>query len=527
MLRLPLSTGGDTPEKRSTISMDPSPSGSPSAFNGGKRKMVASIRGDPPTSQSRQSSTSSAAGPSCQSVGGGGSLHSMSTAPLDNTRLLPQMPPSALRNGSINSINGAGAVYAAQPQHVNDLRNKRLASTRRIYGGQAEAAGPGQAPPGSRDRQGGMNISWMPFVEGSANANSKNSTTSQGPKSSKRSRRSRSGRYSNLTLVAALGFVCILGAVYHHPVMRKSFKGASVTRVLKLASSSSSEGDKKAPLPTAVEPVDGRDFLDDFHSRRRRAADLADGTVFTEPAHTRMCRAIIDRLDQLDAGVSTFERAVFTESEYVCRDPDTPYSALMNMFAAELLHEANNALGLSVDYTHRCARWERYCSGNMTTVQMHLPDPLTATAGGGYDASCLDADSLRAICADSMASDDPGNPDNILFPNGYLDTSTNSCGVQCHFSNILPWIRDNLRKVASDWLHTVETRALTFWLRNAAEFSHREKDDMEVSVVSLSCANSDCDMSMETCVCEFDPLPNWVYGMHIPRSSTNVAIIVR
>ena len=506
--------------------MDPIPTGSSSAFNGGRRKTVASIRGDPPA-PSHRSSSSSVVG-SSQSGGGGNSTHSMSAAHFDNTRLLPQMPPSALRNGSINNINSNSSGYEHHPQHVNDLRNKRLANTRRIYANQAEATSSGQAPPRSRDRQGGMNISWMPFVEGNANSNS--TTRSQGHKSSSsrgRSRRSRSGRYSNLTLVAALGFVCILGAVYHHPVMRKSFYSSSVTRVLKLASSSSqAEGDKKA-LPTAVEPVDGRDFLDDFHSRRRRAADLADGTVFTEPAHTRMCRAIIDRLDQLDAGVTTFERAVFTESEYVCRDPDTPYTALMNMFAAELLHEANNALGLSVDYTHRCARWERYCSGNMTTVQMHLPDPLAATAGGGYDASCLDADALRAICADSMASDDPGNPDNILFPNGYLDTSSNSCGVQCHFSNILPWIRENLRKVASDWLHTVETRALTFWLRNAAEFSHREKDDMEVSVVSLSCANSDCDMSMETCVCEFDPLPNWVYGMHIPRSSTNVAIIVR
>ncbi|EED96470.1 predicted protein, partial [Thalassiosira pseudonana CCMP1335] len=49
---------------------------------------------------------------------------------------------------------------------------------------------------------------------------------------------------------------------------------------------------------------------------------------------------------------------------------------------------------------------------------------------------------------------------------------------------------------------------------------------MEVSVVSLSCSNDDCDMSQETCLCEFEPLPNWVYAMHVPRSSTNVAIVV-
>ena len=49
---------------------------------------------------------------------------------------------------------------------------------------------------------------------------------------------------------------------------------------------------------------------------------------------------------------------------------------------------------------------------------------------------------------------------------------------------------------------------------------------MEVSVVSLSCANNDCNMSQESCVCDFEPMPNWVYAMHIPRSSTNVAIIV-
>ena len=105
------------------------------------------------------------------------------------------------------------------------------------------------------------------------------------------------------------------------------------------------------------------DFLDDFDQRRRRAADLPNGTIFTEPAHTRMCRAIIDRLDQFDAGVTTFPQVIFTESEYICRDPDSPYTSMMSMFAAHLLHTANNEIGLNVDYTHRCAKWgELYCA---------------------------------------------------------------------------------------------------------------------------------------------------------------------
>ena len=105
------------------------------------------------------------------------------------------------------------------------------------------------------------------------------------------------------------------------------------------------------------------DFLDDFDQRRRRAADLPNGTIFTEPAHTRMCRTIIDRLDQFDAGVTTFPQVIFTESEYICRDPDSPYTSMMSMFAAQLLQTANNEIGLNVDYTHRCAKWgELYCA---------------------------------------------------------------------------------------------------------------------------------------------------------------------
>ena len=269
------------------------------------------------------------------------------------------------------------------------------------------------------------------------------------------------------------------------------------------------------------------DFLDDFDQRRRRAADLPDGTIFTEPAFTRMCRTIVDRLDAYDAGVTTFEQVVFTESEYVCRDPDSPYTSVLSMFAAQLLDSANNYLGLNVDYTHRCAKWERYCTGNMTTIQFHLPDPLLIAAYD-FQPSCVDGPMLRTICTDALAAEDSTDPHLILFPNGYLDESGTSptCALGCYFSQVLPWIRNNLRAVATSWLNTVETRALTFWLRNAQEFSHREKDDMEVSVVSLSCANDGCDMSQQTCDCQFDPLPNWVYAMHIPRSSTNVAIVV-
>lgn len=267
------------------------------------------------------------------------------------------------------------------------------------------------------------------------------------------------------------------------------------------------------------------DFLDDFDQRRRRAADLPDGTIFTTPAHTRMCSAILSRLDAYDLGTTNFDQIIFTESEYVCRDPDAPYTSVMNMFAAQLLDAANNELGLNVEYTHRCAKWERFCSGNMTTVQMHLPDPLSMTAFA-FQPGCIDAAKLRSICGGCLADGDGSNPECVLFPEGYLDTTTNTCSLGCYFSQVLPWIRNNLRVMATDWLNTVETRALTFWLRNAAEFSHREKDDMEVSVVSLSCSNDDCDMSQETCLCEFEPLPNWVYAMHVPRSSTNVAIVV-
>lgn len=133
---------------------------------------------------------------------------------------------------------------------------------------------------------------------------------------------------------------------------------------------------------------------------------------------------------------------------------------------------------------------------------------------------------LRTICSGCLDSDDPTNPDCVLFPNGYLTTQTNACSLGCYFRQVLPWIRNNLRLVAQGWLNTVESRAITFWLRNAAKFSQRENDDMEVAVISLSCVNDGCDMSQSTCTCEFSPLPNWVYAMHIPRSSTNVAILV-
>jgi hypothetical protein len=266
------------------------------------------------------------------------------------------------------------------------------------------------------------------------------------------------------------------------------------------------------------------DFLDDFDQRRRRAADLPDGTIFDEPAHTRMCRTILPRLDAVAAGSSSFPEAIFTESEYVCRDPDAPYTSVMNMMAAQLLSAASENLGLGVRYTHRCAKWEKFCSGNMTTVQFHLPDPISVQSYA-FQEGCVTATSLRNICQRSLDAG-TNDPELILFPNSYVDEATNTCNMQCYFLQVLPWIRTNLRIVATEWLNTVETRALTFWLRNAAEFSHREKDDMEVSVVSLSCSNDDCNMSQETCTCGFEPLPNWVYAMHIPRSSTNVAIVV-
>jgi len=255
----------------------------------------------------------------------------------------------------------------------------------------------------------------------------------------------------------------------------------------------------------------------------RRVADLPDGTVFTEPAHTRMCRTIINRLDQYDAGVTSFNPIIFTESEYVCRDSDAPYSSVMNMFAAQLLDSANINLGLNVNYTHRCGKWEKFCSGNMTTIQFGLPDPLLT--GYPFQTGCVGAPELRSICTNCLA-DGNTDADCVLFPNGYLDATTDTCDLGCYFSQVLPWIRENLRETATNWLETVEERAITFWLRNAAEFSHRERDDMEVSVVYLSCANDDCDMGDDTCICEFDPLPSHVYAMHIPRSSTNVAIIV-
>lgn len=325
-----------------------------------------------------------------------------------------------------------------------------------------------------------------------------------------------------LVASALVGIVGMLGPSSGGDASIPQSSSAKVSRHLKDAAHDTAE--------TAIS-VATSDFLDDFHQRRRRAADAPDGTVFDEPAHTRMCRVIIERLDQYDdsgSAVMTFPQVILTESEYVCRDPDAPHTSVLAMFAAQLLHEANNLLGLNVDYTHRCARWERFCTGNLTTVQFHLPDPLSTNAHA-YQPGCMDTSaSLRAVCSGCLSGDDPTDPNCVLFPSGgYLDAQAdNVCDLGCHFRQVLPWIRNNLRIVAQDWLNTVETRALTFWLRNAAEFSHREKDDMEVSVIALSCKNDMCDMSMPSCVCDFDPLPNWVYAMHVPRSSTNVAIIV-
>lgn len=400
------------------------------------------------------------------------------------------LPPSVLRNpggsGAYNSnelkVVGINSGFASSDhqQHI-ELRSRRISSSRR------------RDQPDSEEKkyswlktQTAVDklVDWMP----------------------------RTPKAMLVAFCALVGITCIAHIASSYPAIGGGALGsAGAVPQRKL---------KKNPAS-----VPNSDFLDDFDQRRRRAADLPDGTIFSEPAHTRMCRSIIDRLDAYDAGTTSFEQIIFTESEYVCRDPDAPYTSIFNMFAAQLLHEANNQIGLNVDYTHRCAKWERFCTGNMTTIQFHLPDPLSMNAYA-WQGGCIDAAMLRTICTNSLASSDPTDPDNILFPSGYLDTGTNTCNLGCYFDQVLPWIRNNLRTVATDWLNTVESRALTFWLRNAAEFSHREKDDMEVSVVSLSCAKEDCDMTQDSCVCEFTPLPNWVYAMHIPRSSTNVAIVV-
>lgn len=59
------------------------------------------------------------------------------------------------------------------------------------------------------------------------------------------------------------------------------------------------------PITTnSINGGESPDFLDDFDQRRRRAADLPDGTIFTTPAHTRMCSAILSRLDAYDLGTT-------------------------------------------------------------------------------------------------------------------------------------------------------------------------------------------------------------------------------
>ena len=401
---------------------------------------------------------------------------------------------SSLHHGKVGGINGGGYDYSFSHNKHIEVRSKRLSTTRQRASSYWSNQDLKQMSVG--DKAGYL----LARVMGGFHE--------RVPK-----------RYRSATSIAALvGLVLIAMGFVSHPVIRKSLSplaGTTSTRKLKDLAAAVIDSERVAPT---------EDFLDDFDQRRRRAADLPDGTVFSEPAHTRMCRAILSRLDAYDAGTTGFEQLIFTESEYVCRDPDAPYTSVMNMFAAQLLDVANNAIGLNVDYTHRCAKWERFCSGNMTTIQFHLPDPLS-TKAYAFQPGCIDAPMLRTICAGCLNSGST-DPDCVLFPNGYLDTNTNTCNLGCFFRQVLPWIRNNLRAVATDWLNTVETRALTFWLRNAAEFSHREKDDMEVSVVALGCANEDCDMTMDTCLCEFTPLPNWVYALHIPRSSTNVAIVV-
>ena len=489
-------------------------------------------------------------------------IASMSTAPVVNAATV--VPPSVLRNGNANntnnatktsSINSDAASISSLSRSRNhlELRSKRLASTRRISNNYKpdDASVFSQFSVVSTSAMSTVTTMSEKAVEFGMNAydyilppNSSTWRKTLDEKVDEASRKfnmkpTQRSRFM-ISVTALVVMVGMLGVVTH-PYFGESPPHAtgSHTRVLKDTAKTSyigaitelskadavrNLGANHPDIETALS-VTQTDHLDDFHQRRRRAADLPDGTVFTEPAHTRMCRTIVERLDAYDAGTTNFPEIIFTESEYVCRDPDAPYTSLMNMFAAQLLDAAGDQLGLNVDYTHRCAKWERKCTGNLTTVMFNLPDPLSVNAYA-FQPGCIDAAALRTICEGSLASANPTDPTKILFPNGYLDSTTNTCNLGCYFSQVLPWIRNNLRTIAEEWLNTVETRALTFWLRNAAEFSHREKDDMEVSVVSLSCAKENCDMSMANCVCEFDPLPNWVYAMHIPRSSTNVAITI-
>ena len=116
------------------------------------------------------------------------------------------------------------------------------------------------------------------------------------------------------------------------------------------------------------------------------------------------------------------------------------------MFAAQLLASAAANLGLAVEYTHRCARWERGCSGNATAVQFLLPDPLRTSAYPFQAGGCLgDAAALRRLCENCAAADDPSDPDCVLFPDGVPSDGAGDCDLQCHFAQVLPWIRNNLR----------------------------------------------------------------------------------
>ena len=230
-------------------------------------------------------------------------------------------------------------------------------------------------------------------------------------------------------LLALVGLLCIgfqSNLIQNHSKFSSnSVKGRKLKQVhSSLAQESFQE------METIQEPL----FFDDFDQRRRRAADLPDGTIFTEPAHTRICRALLPRLDAYEAGSTSFPEVIFTESEYVCRDPDTPYTAIMNIMAAQLLATAAEALGLNIKYTHRCAKWEKYCSGNMTTVQFHLPDPISMQSYE-FQGGCLDVSALRSVCEGALG-EGTGDPSAVLFPGGMLEEGTGTCRLQCYFLQV-------------------------------------------------------------------------------------------
>ena len=107
------------------------------------------------------------------------------------------------------------------------------------------------------------------------------------------------------------------------------------------------------------------------------------------------------------------------------------------MMAAQLLSAASESLGLNIKYTHRCAKWERYCSGNMTTVQFHMPDPISMQSYE-FQGGCFDVASLRGICEGALSGEGGvvvGNPEAILFPGGILDEG-GGCHLQCYFLQV-------------------------------------------------------------------------------------------